>query len=100
MDGTRVGSGMLGWDGERGLGGPRLSGLVPISVLVSVLILVPVAIPVLVPVSVRPRVRLGGLRVRVLPFHGAGVAHGGDADDDLAVLEQADGAVGLAHDHG
>ena len=37
--------------------------------------------------------------LRVVPLHGAGVPHPGDAQLDLAVLKDADGAGRLAHDN-
>ena len=48
----------------------------------------------------RKRSRGHGLGLGVLPFHGAGMAHRGDAEDDLTALEQPDSPIGLADDDG
>src|SRR5262245_29217932 len=68
--------------------------------LLAVLLLFAVPVAIAFPFPVGPGARRGGLDLGVLPLHGAGVPHRGDPEDDLAVLEEPDSAVGLADDEG
>jgi hypothetical protein len=47
-----------------------------------------------------PLLGADGLGLGVVPLHGPCVAHRGDPQEDLAVLEEPDGPGGLADDHG